>query len=98
MSKKSKFLPPLWTRDGLNYPNLGSWIRNVSFNKLAILARNLDTSKSKDSPDKLHSVPTPWARLLLFDQATERALPDDGRGRGPLRLRGGGRAGERGGG
>jgi ABC-type sugar transport system ATPase subunit len=37
-------------------------------------------------------------RLLLFDQATERALPDDARARGPLRLRGGGGAGERGGG
>lgn len=69
MSKKSKFLPPLWTRDGLNYPNPGSWSRNVSFNKLAILARNLDTSRSKDHPDKLYSVPTPWARLLLFETA-----------------------------
>lgn len=69
MSKKSKFLPPLLTRDGLNYPNPGTWIRNVSFNKLAILARNLDTSRAKDRPDKLHSVPTPWARLLLFETA-----------------------------
>ncbi|MDQ3917282.1 MAG: hypothetical protein M3348_02160, partial [Acidobacteriota bacterium] len=41
----------------------------MSFNKLAILARNLDTSRSKDRPDKLHSVPTPWARLLLFETA-----------------------------
>lgn len=67
--KKSKFLPPLITRDGLNYPKAGSWMRNVSFNKLATLAKNLDTSRSKNHPDKLHSIPTPWARLLLFESA-----------------------------
>lgn len=67
--KKSKFLPPLITRDGLNYPRSGSWMRNVSFNKLATLAKNLDTSRSKNHPDKLHSIPTPWARLLLFESA-----------------------------
>lgn len=67
--KKSKFLPPLITRDGLNYPKTGSWMRNVSFNKLATLAKNLDTSRSKNHPDKLHSIPTPWARLLLFESA-----------------------------
>jgi hypothetical protein len=69
MDKKSKFLSPLLTRDGLNYPKPGSWMRNVSFNKLATLAKNLDTSKSKNHPDKLHSIPTPWARLLLFESA-----------------------------
>jgi hypothetical protein len=69
MDKKSRFLPPLTTRDGLNYPKPGSWMRNVSFNKLATLAKNLDTSRSKNHPDKLHSIPTPWARLLLFESA-----------------------------
>src|SRR5437667_35494 len=69
MEKKSKFLSPLITRDGLNYPKPGTWMRNVSFNKLATLAKNLDTSKSKNYPDKLRSVPTPWARLLLFESA-----------------------------
>src|SRR5436309_850049 len=69
MSNKSKFLPPIITRDGLNYPTPGAWIRNVSFNKLATLAKNLDTSKSRTNTDKLHSVPTPWARLLLFETA-----------------------------
>jgi hypothetical protein len=67
--KKSKFLSPLINRDGLNYPKPGSWMRNVSFNKLATLAKNLDISKSKNYPDKLSSIPTPWARLLLFESA-----------------------------
>lgn len=69
MPNKSKFLPPITTRDGLNYPAPGGWMQNVSFNKLATLAKNLDTSKSRTNSDKLHSVPTPWARLLLFETA-----------------------------
>jgi hypothetical protein len=69
MSSKSKFLPPIVTRDGLSYPAPGDWMQNVSFNKLATLAKNLDTSKSRTNADKLHSVPTPWARLLLFETA-----------------------------
>jgi hypothetical protein len=69
MSNKSKYLPPIITRNGLNYPRPGSWMRNVSFNKLAILAKNLNTTESKTDSDKLHSVPTPWARLLLFETA-----------------------------
>ena len=67
--KKSQFLPPLASRDGLDYPPPGEWKRSVSLNKLAVLAKNLDTSKAKDRPDKLHSIPTPWARLLLFESA-----------------------------
>lgn len=69
MPSKSKFLPPIITRDGLDYPALGKWMRNASFNKLATLAKNLDTSESRTNTDKLHSVPTPWARLLLFETA-----------------------------
>jgi hypothetical protein len=72
MDKKtssSKYFPPLKKRDGLEYPDAGKWQRNVSFNKLQVLAKNLDTSRAKDHPDKLHSVPTPWARLLLFESA-----------------------------
>ena len=64
----SKFLSPLSTRDGLKYPTPGSWY-DAGFNKLATLAKNLDTSKSKNHPDKLYSVPSPWARLLLFESA-----------------------------
>lgn len=65
----SKFLPPLSSRDGLHYPPEGQWIRNVNLDRLAILAKNLDTTKSRQALDKLHSVPTPWARLLLFESA-----------------------------
>lgn len=69
MENKSKFLSPLWTSDDLTYAKAGSWSRNTSFNKLATLAKNLDTSKLTNYPDKLRSVPTPWARLLLFESA-----------------------------
>jgi len=69
MENKSKFLSPLWTSDDLTYASAGSWSRNTSFNKLATLAKNLDTSKVTNYPDKLRSVPTPWARLLLFESA-----------------------------
>lgn len=69
MKDKSKFLPPLTTRDGLNYPPSGTWMRDARFNKLSALAKNLDISLLKKHPDKLHSVPTPWARLLLFETA-----------------------------
>jgi hypothetical protein len=74
--RKSKFLPPITTRNGLDYPTPGQWMRNASFNQLATLAKNLDTSESKSNTDKLHSVPTPWARLLLFETALfERGHP-----------------------
>lgn len=69
MSNKSKFLPPIVTRNGLDYAGPGTWMRNVSFNKLATLAKNLNTTETKTDSDKLHSVPTPWARLLLFETA-----------------------------
>lgn len=69
MDKKYKFFSPLLTHDGLQPSDAGAWMRGASFNKLATLAKNLDTSKSKDHPDKLHSVPNPWARLLLFESA-----------------------------
>ncbi len=69
MERIPKFLSPLITRDGLNYEKPGQWKRDVGLNKLETLARNLDTSRSKNHPDKLYSVPTPWARLLLFESA-----------------------------
>ena len=65
----SKFLPPLASREGLLYPAEGQWVRNVNLDRLATLAKNLDTTESRQALDKLRSVPTPWARLLLFESA-----------------------------
>ncbi len=68
MEKKSSFFPPLQKRI-ISFPESGEWQRNTNIDKLSTIASMLDTSRSKDHPDKLHSVPTPWARLLLFESA-----------------------------
>jgi hypothetical protein len=64
-----KFFPPLKTRDGLANAELGRWKEDVNLSHIATLAKNLDTSRAKTRQDKLHSVPTPWARALLFESA-----------------------------
>lgn len=57
-------------RDGIEWPTpLGTWKQGESINRLETFANNLDVSQSPGDTDLLNSVPTPWARLLLFETA-----------------------------
>jgi hypothetical protein len=57
-------------RDGLEWPTpVGTWKQGESINRLETFANNLDVSQSSTDTDLLNSVPTPWARLLLFESA-----------------------------
>ncbi|MEK6304234.1 MAG: hypothetical protein AABO41_26395 [Acidobacteriota bacterium] len=64
-----KFFSPLRTRDGLANAEGGRWKEDVNLSHIATLAKNLDTSRATSRQDKLHSVPSPWARALLFESA-----------------------------
>lgn len=57
-------------RDGVEWPTpVGTWKQSESPNRLETFANNLDVSQSLNDTDLLNSVPTPWARLLLFESA-----------------------------
>jgi len=57
-------------RDGIDWPSPpGTWKQNESINRLETFANNLDVSQAPGDTDLLNSVPTPWARLLLFESA-----------------------------
>jgi hypothetical protein len=57
-------------RDGIEWPStVGTWKRGESINRLETFANNLDVSQASGDTDLLNSVPTPWARLLLFENA-----------------------------
>ncbi len=88
-------------RDGIEWPTpVGTWKQGESVNRLETFANNLDVSKVPADTDLLNSVPTPWARLLLFESALYKAkhpshgdIEDQWRGllgvialAGPLRL------------
>lgn len=60
-------------RDGIDWPStVGIWQQNESINRLETFANSLDVSQSPEDTDLLNSVPTPWARLLLFESALYR--------------------------
>ncbi len=60
-------------RDGIDWPSsVGTWKQNESLNRLETFADNLDVSQAPEGTDLLNSVPTPWARLLLFESALYR--------------------------
>lgn len=58
-------------RDGIAWPSPpGTWKQNEDVSRLATFAGNLDVSQAPPGDtDLLNSVPTPWARLLLFESA-----------------------------
>jgi len=57
-------------RDGIEWPTpVGTWKQGESINRLETFANNLDVSHAPGDTDLLNSVPTPWARLLLFESA-----------------------------
>jgi hypothetical protein len=55
-------------RDGINWPGTGSWAQD-SLTLLRTLGEKLEVPKFKGGTDILTSVPTPWARALLFESA-----------------------------
>lgn len=69
----SKFIPKLLDeigRDGIDWPTtVGTWQQGDDITTLETFAKNLDVSQSLQDTDLLNSVPTPWARLLLFESA-----------------------------
>ncbi|MEA2175516.1 MAG: hypothetical protein QOD00_3108, partial [Blastocatellia bacterium] len=88
-------------RDGIEWPTpVGTWKQSESVNRLETFANNLDVSQAPGDTDLLNSVPTPWARLLLFESAlykdqhpAHKDVEDQWRGllgvialAGPLRL------------
>jgi len=57
-------------RDGIAWPSaVGTWKQNEDISRLETFADNLDVSQAPGDTDLLNSVPTPWARLLLFESA-----------------------------
>lgn len=57
-------------RDGIEWPTpVGTWKQGENINRLETFANNLDVSQAPGDTDLLNSVPTPWARLLLFESA-----------------------------
>src|ERR1700752_730088 len=57
-------------RDGIEWPTpVGTWKQSDNPNRLETFANNLDISQAPNNTDRLNSVPTPWARLLLFESA-----------------------------
>jgi len=61
-------------RDGIEWPTpVGTWKQGESINRLETFANNLDVSTAPGDTDLLNSVPTPWARLLLFESALYKA-------------------------
>lgn len=55
-------------RQGIDWAAPGYWQRGMGVNRLETFAKNLDVSGAPQT-DLLNSVPTPWARLLLFEAA-----------------------------
>lgn len=55
-------------RESIDWPPVGEWKRGMGVNRLETFAKNLDISEALQT-DLLNSVPTPWARLLLFESA-----------------------------
>lgn len=64
----SIYISKLVTRQGIDWPSVGTWKRGMGVNRLETFAKNFDISDVAQT-DLLNSVPTPWARLLLFEAA-----------------------------
>lgn len=70
----SQYVTKLRERDGIQWPTpVGTWQQEEEINRLDVFANNLDVSHAATGTDLLNSVPTPWARLLLFESALYRA-------------------------
>lgn len=66
----SQYVTKLRARDGIQWPTpVGTWQQEEDINRLDMFANNLDVSQGTTDTDLLNSVPTPWARLLLFESA-----------------------------
>jgi hypothetical protein len=66
----SQFVPKLRERDGTQWPvPPGTWKQQEDISHLATFADKLDVTNASADTDLLNSVPTPWARLLLFETA-----------------------------
>lgn len=69
----SHFVPKLRDldgRDGTQWPvPPGTWKQQEDISHLATFADKLDVTNASTDTDLLNSVPTPWARLLLFENA-----------------------------
>ena len=66
----SHYVPKLHSRDGIPWPELlGVWQEEADVSLLSTFAANLDVSQVPGNNDLLCSVPAPWARLLLFENA-----------------------------
>jgi len=74
----SQYSPELRTKDkdaqagreGINgWPSVGTWEETKDFNHLKSFGEALHVPKSTAGADLLNSIPTPWARLLLFESA-----------------------------
>lgn len=69
----SQYVTKLRDRDGIQWPTpVGTWQQEEDINRLDMFANNLDVSQAAVDTDLLNSVPTPWARLLLFESALYR--------------------------
>jgi hypothetical protein len=64
----SIYISRLVNRQGLDWPTVGTWKQGMGVNRLETFAKNLEISDAART-DLLNSVPTPWARLLLFEMA-----------------------------
>ncbi len=66
----SQFVPKLRERNGTQWPvPHGTWKQQQDISHLATFADKLDVANATADTDLLNSVPTPWARLLLFETA-----------------------------
>jgi len=65
----SQYTPRLQNGNGINWPDIGTWQQETDVNLLSTFAANLDVSQTPVNSDLLSSVPAPWARLLLFENA-----------------------------
>ncbi|MCA1613065.1 MAG: hypothetical protein LC800_02690, partial [Acidobacteria bacterium] len=66
----SQFVPKLRERNGTQWPvPHGTWKQQQDISHLATFADKLDVANATTDTDLLNSVPTPWARLLLFETA-----------------------------
>lgn len=69
--KKSAYLPELDTTGSIPQPGQTSsrWGRHLGTPVMGEYSRALVTPAMTSQPERMKSLPTPWARLLLFEQA-----------------------------
>jgi hypothetical protein len=65
----SRFTPEM-DRDGIQWQEpVGTWKQGQDIVHLATIAEKLVIPPERENTDLLNSVPTPWSRLLLFENA-----------------------------